>query len=160
LAIRFISFGETIGMKASLATTCLLVLATHNSPTRLAADEPKGVTENKMLGTWKLVSAKYGGEESTLPKEATTLKHVTPTHYTWATYGTDGKVSRTQGGPYTFDGELLKSTPEYGLGPGFEAIKGKPQSFECKFEGNKFYQSGTLSTGLALEEFWEKVEKK
>jgi hypothetical protein len=145
---------------AALAvTTCLLVLAAHNSPTRLAADEPKGLTENKMLGTWKLVSGKYGGRESTLPKEATTLKHVTPTHYMWVTFDKDGEVTRTQGGPYVFDEGVLKSTPEYGLGREFEPIKGKQQLFKVKSDGNRWTQSGRLSTGTTLEEVWERVEK-
>jgi hypothetical protein len=43
---------------------------------------------------------------------------VTPTHYTWLTFDKDGQATRTQGGPYEFDGEVLKSTPEYGMGPG------------------------------------------
>ena len=45
---------------AALAvTTCQLILAAHNAPTRLAASEPKGeaATANKLVGTWKLVSA-------------------------------------------------------------------------------------------------------
>ena len=147
---------------AALAvTTCLLMLAAHNAPTRLAASEPKGEarTANKLVGTWKLVSARYGGRESTLPKEATTLKHVTPTHYMWVTFDKDGQVTRTQGGSYVFDGGVLKSTPEYGLGREFEAIKGKQQLFKVKFDGNRWTQSGTLSTGTTLEEVWERVEK-
>jgi hypothetical protein len=46
------------------------------------------------------------------------------------------------------------------MGPGFEAIKGKVQSFEIKFEGGRFFQSGTLSTGTTLEEVWERVENR
>jgi hypothetical protein len=121
------------------------------------ADEPKA--ENKLIGTWKLVSAKYGGQESSLPQDSTTLKHITPTHYMWASYDKDGKVYRSAGGPYTLNGEVMESTPEYGLGD-FEAIKGKRQTYKCKVEGNKWYQSGTLSTGQPLEEVWERVEKK
>ena len=51
------------------AAVAVLALAAHDPPIRLAADEPKGegATANKLLGTWKLVSAKYGGRESTLP---------------------------------------------------------------------------------------------
>jgi hypothetical protein len=140
--------------------TCLLILAAHNSPTRLAASEPMGEakTPNKLVGTWKLVLGNYGGRESTLPKEATTLKHVTPTQYMWVTFDKDGQVTRTQGGPYMFDGGVLKSTPEYGLGREFEAIKGKQQLFKVKFDGNRWTQSGTLSTGTTLEEVWERVE--
>jgi hypothetical protein len=115
-------------------------------------------TANKLVGTWKLVSAKYGGRESTLPKDATTLKLVTPTHYTWVTFDKDGQVTRTGGGTYAFNGEDLKSTSEYGLDRNFEAIKGTRQSFKIKFEGNRWTQLGTLSTGTTLEEVWERVD--
>jgi hypothetical protein len=91
---------------------------------------------------------------------ATTLKHVTPTHYSWVTFDKDGKVTRVGGGTYAFDGEVLKSTPEYGLEPDFEAIKGKRQTFKIKFEGNRWTQSGTLSSGTTLEEVWERIENR
>jgi hypothetical protein len=145
------------GVKTIFAATLFLSLAGHRAP----ADEPKGKDAGaKLVGTWKLVSAKYGGQESDLPSQGTTLKHLTPTHYAWATYDKDGQVSRTAGGPYTYDGEVLESTPEYGLGADFEAIRGKKQSYKVKVEGNKLYQSGKLSTGTSLEEVWERVEKK
>jgi hypothetical protein len=145
-------------VKILVTATCLLVVAGH----RLQADEPKdkGDAAAKLVGTWKLVSAKYGGVENDLPTRATTLKHMTSTHYSWATYGMDGQVTRTAGGPYTFNGEVLESIPEYGVGADFEAIKGKRQSYKCKVEGNRWYQSGTLSNGTTLEEVWERVEKK
>ena len=54
----------------------------------------------------------------------------------------------------------LESTPEYGFGSDFQTIKGQRQSYKCKVEGNKWYQTGTLSTGQTLEEIWERVEKK
>jgi hypothetical protein len=39
-------------------------------------------------------------------------------------------------------------------------IKGKPQSFDCKVEGSKWYHNGTVSSGLTIEEVWERVEPK
>ena len=38
-------------------------------------------------------------------------------------------------------------------------VKGKQQLFKVKFDGNRWTQSGTLSTGTTLEEVWERVEK-
>ena len=126
-----------------------------------AAAQPKDkAAANKLVGTWKLISAKYGGEESALPKDSTTLKHMTPTHYMWVSYNNDGEIFHTGGGPYTFDGTTLKSTPEFGLGADFDAIKGKMQMYQCKIEGNRWHQSGTLSNGTSLEEVWERVEAK
>jgi hypothetical protein len=126
------------------------------------ADEPKrdAKSDNKLVGTWKLVSAKYGGEEFKFPEGDTMVKHVTPTQFMWATYDKDGKVTRAAGGGYTLKGDVYEETPEYGIGSDFEVIKGKAQTFKWKVEGNKWYHDGKLSNGLTIEEVWERVERK
>jgi hypothetical protein len=128
----------------------------------VCADEPKGdaKSDNKLVGTWKLLSAKYGGEEFKFPEGDTMLKHVTPTQFMWATYDKDGKVTRAAGGGYTLKGDVYEETPEYGLGSDFDVIKGKAQTFKWKVEGKKWYHDGKLSNGLTIEEVWERVEKK
>lgn len=125
--------------------------------------EPKADTapaSHKLIGTWKLISAKYGGQESEISNQSTTLKHVTPTQFMWASYDKDGTVARAAGGSYTITGEVYEETPEYGLSSDFELIKGKAQTFKWKVEGNKWYHNGKLSNGLTIEEVWERVEKK
>jgi hypothetical protein len=136
-----------------------LVLATARTP----ADEPnkkEAKPENKLIGTWKLVSAKYGGKESKLPEEYTMLKHVTPTQFMWVTYDKDGKAFRAAGGPYTLKGDQYEETPEYGFGGDFTLVNRKTHSFNAKVEGNKWHHEGKLSGGLTIEEVWERVEKK
>ncbi len=49
---------------------------------------------------------------------------------------------------------------EYGLGEDFKLLGGNPQSFTVKLEGDKWHHSGTLSTGLKLEEVWERASDK
>jgi len=140
-----------------------LVAAVAFTSARSAADGPKKAeakSENKLVGTWKLVSAKYGGNEITFPEGTTTLKHVTPTQFMWAFYDKDGKVGAALGGPYTLMGDKYEETPEYGVGDVLEPLKGKPQSFEWKVESNKWYHNGKLSSGLTIEEVWERVQKK
>jgi hypothetical protein len=122
------------------------------------ADEPKA--DNKLIGTWKLISAKYNGQESKLPQETTTLKHITPTQMMWVTYDKDGKITRAAGGSYTLKGDDFSDTPEYGTGTDFTVVKGGTHTFKCKVEGNKWYHNGKLSNGLTIEEVWERVEKK
>jgi hypothetical protein len=122
------------------------------------ADEPKA--ENKLVGTWKLISAKYGGQEHKFPEGTTTLKHVTPTQFMWATYDGDGKVTRAAGGGYTMKGDAYEETPEYGISADFDTIKGKAHTFKWKVDGNKWHHDGKLSNGLTIEEIWERVEKK
>jgi hypothetical protein len=149
-------------MRMLIVTAGLLALSGLASSASLTAADPKDkeTSANKLVGTWKIVSAKYGGQEAMLPQDTTTVKHITPNQYMWASYGKDGQVYRAAGGPYTFNGEVMESTPEYGFGADFESIKGKRQSYKCRVEGNKWYQSGTLSTGTNLEEVWERVEMK
>jgi hypothetical protein len=124
----------------------------------LNADEPE--KENKLIGTWKLVSAKYGEQERTFPQGSTTLKHVTPTQFMWLSYDEDGRVSRAAGGSYTLKGESYEEMPEYGLSSDFDTIRGKAQSFKWRVEGKKWFHVGKLSNGLTIDEVWERVEKK
>src|SRR5262245_58067226 len=111
-----------------------------------SADEPKEAArpENKLVGTWKLASAKYNGVDYKLPDGMTWLKHVTPTQFMWATYDKDGKVFRAAGGGYTLKGEEYVETPEYGFSSAFDVIKGKTQAFKWKVEGTKWYHDGKL----------------
>ena len=140
---------------ALTALVLLAVLAATGRP-----DDAKPAPDNKLLGTWKLVSAKYGGKESKLPDSATTIKHVTATQFMWVTYDKDGKVSRTSGGTYTIKGEKYQETPAYGISSDFDLIKGKAQTFTWKVEGNKWYHTGKLSNDLTIEEVWERDEKR
>jgi hypothetical protein len=138
---------------------CLVVVAVLAAAAQ--ADDPKdeAKADNKLVGTWKRVSAKFDGKDSALPEGHTQLKHVTPTQFTWLVYGEDGKVAAALGGTYTLKGDEYVETPEYGM-EGYEQLKGKPQVFKWKLEGNKWYHNGKLSTGLTIEEVWERVEKK
>ncbi|MBW3599822.1 MAG: hypothetical protein KY475_21445 [Planctomycetes bacterium] len=138
----------------SLALVVSVVLATQT-----VADESKDDPEAEinLVGTWKLVSAKYGGQESTLPQAATTLKHITPTHYTWLTYGEDGTITRGAGGTYTLEGDEFTQTGMYDVEPR-KLLKGK-NTYKCRVEGNKWYHTGMLANGLTIDEVWERIEK-
>jgi hypothetical protein len=122
---------------------------------RAGSDEPTRVTQrdNKLLGTWKLVSPK-------LPEGYVQVKHVTPVGFMWATYDKDGEVVAALGGSYTLKGENYEEVPEYGLsGDLLTALRGKTQSFKWKIEGNKWHHTGKLSTGQRIAEVWQRVEQ-
>jgi hypothetical protein len=137
--------------------TCLVVaLVSSAFPARVAGQD---TTPKSLMGTWKLVSAKYGGQESPLANDFTTFKHFTPTHFMWVSFDKAGKVTRTGGGPYTYDGKTLEETPAYGLGSDFNVVHAKRQTLDCKVEGKRLYHKGALSNGRTLEEVWELVEK-
>jgi hypothetical protein len=145
------------------AVRCLaVIIALAVMAVTARSAEPKGdaKSENKLVGTWKIVSAKYGGQELKFDEGVTTVKHVTPTQFMWASYDKDGKVTRAAGGDYTLKDEAYAETPAYGISSDFDEIKGKTHTFTWKVEGNKWYHNGKLSSGLTIEEVWERVEKK
>ena len=146
----------------SISVRFLLILAALAAATAAWADEPKGEakTDNKLVGTWKRISAKYDGQDSPVPDGFTHVKHVTPTHFMWAIYDKDGKVLAALGGTYTAKGDEYIEIPEYGFGEGLDPLKGKDQVFKSKVDGNKWSHNGKLSSGTTIEEVWERVEKK
>jgi len=147
----------------SMAVLVSLVAVAAFTTGRSTADNPKKAdarTENKLVGTWKQVKAKFGGRESKIPEGTMQLKHITPTHFMFVDFDKDGKFIDAFGGPYILKGEKYEETLEYGFGDVFKTLKGKPQLFECKVEGNKWYHNGTLSSGMTIEEVWVRVEEK
>jgi hypothetical protein len=136
------------------ATAGLLLLCAN--PVAKAQEKAQSLG-TQIIGTWKMVSGTYGGQPGGSP-EITTLKHITPAHFLVVSYDKANKVTRVIGGPYVVEGALYKETPRYGFGSSFEAVRDQQQTFECKVEGDKFYQKGTLSVGVELEEVWERVK--
>jgi hypothetical protein len=116
--------------------------------------------KEKIIGSWKLVSSKYGGQEFHYPAGTTTIKHVTPSQFMWVTYDEDGKVTRTAGGSYTLNGDVYEESPAYGLSSDFDIIKGKTHTFQCRIDANTWHHDGKLSYGQTIEEVWERVERK
>jgi len=151
--------GFTPRMHAAWCLVTIVALAVITTTVRSAESKSDARTENKLVGTWRMVSAKYGGEEYKWEEGITTVKHVTPTQFMWASYDKDGKITRSAGGEYTIKGEVYEETPKYGMSSDFDIIKGKAQTFKWRLEGNKWHHNGKLSNGLTIEEVWERVEK-
>lgn len=123
-------------------------------------DDPPG-NDLRLVGTWKLVSARFGGQESDLPKQLKVLKQVTPAQMVWLRIKPDtGEVTAMAGGAYSLKGDDYTETPEYGIGDDFQVIRGKTHTFKCKLEGNKWHHTGKLANGLEIEEVWERVPAK
>jgi hypothetical protein len=141
-----------------LAAIAMLIVAGVNAP----GDEPAVDAKlgSELVGTWRQVSAKYGGKEHRFPEGITTIKHVTPAQFMWLSYDKEGNILRTAGGGYTLKGNVYEETPEYGIGPDFAVIKGKAQAFTCKIKGDRWYHTGKLSNGLTIEEVLERVKPK
>jgi hypothetical protein len=113
------------------------------------------------VGTWQLVSTKYGDakEFSDVPKDERHVKMLTATHFIWVIY--DGKtnlVSTSMGGSYTLHNGKYTETVEFFLPKEMEGYLGKKQEFTLKIDGDKFFQSGTLSDGTKIEEVWQRIK--
>jgi hypothetical protein len=137
----------------------VVVLAALTAPAR-TADPAAAKADNPLVGTWRVVSAKYDGKDVNRAAGYTHLKHVTPAQFMWAIYDGEGKVEAALGGRYTLKGNEYVEVPEYGMGGVLDQLKGKPQAFTWKVEGNKWHHTGKLSSGLTIEEVWERVEQK
>jgi len=113
------------------------------------------------IGTWKLVSAKYGGVESDLAQQLTMFKHITDTHFTWVRVEPQtGEVVAAAGGTYSVEGDTYSETPAYGMGAPFQVIRDKTHAFKVTIEGTRWHHTGALADGLTIEEVWERVEPK
>src|SRR5215471_8916757 len=93
LRMRQISMAVLVG---------LVAVAAFTSGRSTAADPKKAEAsaDNKLVGTWKMVKAKYGGKEYNIPEGTTEFKHVTPAHFMLAAIDKDGTVRAAIGGPY------------------------------------------------------------
>jgi hypothetical protein len=117
-------------------------------------------SNGKHLGTWKLVSTKYGAATSftDYPKKSFRLKIINATHFTWVEVDASTKrVLASAGGRYKRSGDSYTETIEF-AGEGMETYLGKSQKFTVRVEGDKLFQSGELSDGLKIEENWERVK--
>jgi hypothetical protein len=141
-----------VAVSLAMATLCGLVLA--------AAREPD--SENKLIGTWRLVSLKYGDAAQATPAPANTvhLKHVTPTHFTVVSYDAQSKaVTRVGGGSYSLKDKSYTEKTEYAHGEDFTNLLGKEHSFTWELQGDRWTHSGSLAGGLKIEEVWERVKE-
>ena len=130
----------------------LLLFSAH----LIAGAQETGLS-TRLIGTWKIVSGKYGGQEG--GPAGTTLKHITPAHFMLVSYDAKtGEVTRAFGGTYVVDGALYKETPRYGFGSDFQTVRNQEHTFECKVEADRLYQTGKLASGLTIEEVWEYVK--
>ncbi len=113
--------------------------------------------KSELLGTWELVSTRYGDAKdfTDYPGEPKRLKIINDTHFIWVEV-TGMKTTGSAGGHYTLDGDKYVETIEFAM-PGMEPFVGKPQRFTVKVTGDKFFQSGELSTGFKIEENWKRV---
>ncbi|HEV2207858.1 MAG TPA: hypothetical protein VG167_03735 [Verrucomicrobiae bacterium] len=112
------------------------------------------------LGTWQLVSTRYGDAKkfSDVSNQAPHIKMLTADHFIWVIYDSETKlISRSMGGSYRLQGGSYTETVEFFLPAGMKIYLGKEQVFAIRVEGDKLFQSGKLSDGMKIEEIWQRV---
>jgi hypothetical protein len=119
------------------------------------AQIPDEKLSKELVGTWKVVSSKFGGRDSDLPKRLNILKHITPTHMTWMRADPkSGEVVAMACGKWRLKGDQFSETPEFGMGRDFGVVKGGTHTFTCRVVGDRWYHTGKLDSGLTIEEVW------
>ena len=146
-------------LKARALRFALLGLSLALSTSALSQTPPQAEPTSPYVGTWRFVSGTYNGQEFDAPALGVTLKHVTPTQFTWLSYEAEtGRISRAGGGTYTLAGDSCKEHIEYGTGEDFEMLRGTEQSLEIKVDEDRLYSGGKLSNGTVFSEVWERVK--
>ncbi|MFM8326725.1 MAG: hypothetical protein ACKN9U_17835, partial [Pirellulaceae bacterium] len=75
----------------------------------------------KLVGSWRIVSASFGGVPSELHRTSITLKHITPVHLIWIGYQPeDRRIFRSAGGSWKVVNGKYIETMRYGLDPQFK----------------------------------------
>lgn len=144
----------------TIVTIAVLVLAALSiSAGSLARNESGNIAES-IQGTWKLVSTNYDSNPSgftDVPAIIVRMKLITDTHFTWVGFSTiDKKISSSAGGRYTLNGNTYTESIDFGLG--MDTYLGQKHAFTVKVEGDRLFQTGTLSDGLNIAEIWERVK--
>ncbi|MFM8407337.1 MAG: hypothetical protein ACKN94_08465 [Pirellulaceae bacterium] len=114
----------------------------------------------KLVGSWRIVSASFGGVPSELHRTSITLKHITPVHLIWIGYQPeDRRIFRSAGGSWKVVNGKYIETMRYGLDPQFKQnVFGKDFAFDCRFDGDLWIQSATLPDGSEMIETWQRVQ--
>ena len=146
-------------MKKTLLIIGAILTLTLTAALPGAEKPPKNADSH--LGTWQLVSAKYGDakEFSDVSDSGPHIKMLTPDRFIWVIYDSKTKlISRSMGGSYRLQGSSYTETVEFFLPKGMKIYLGKEQTFTIRVEGDKLFQSGQLSDGMKIEEIWQRVK--
>lgn len=119
-----------------------------------------GMKSGSLVGTWEMVSFKYGNmkEFSDAPKNRRRIKMITDTHSLWFDIDTNTQeIKIGSGGPYSLIGDTYTEFHEFS-GESMKAYEGNKHVYTVQVEGDKLTQSGSLSSGLKIEEVWRRVK--
>ncbi|NLU39707.1 MAG: helix-turn-helix transcriptional regulator [Bacteroidales bacterium] len=161
LELLFKYFKELINLKKhTMKKVIFLVIAFMVLGFFLANAKNDAQQESsKIIGTWKIISNKVGNGETVMASESSpSLKLITQSHFTWIRYNADTQlIEGSAGGRYIFEGDSYIEILDFGSLE-MKGYLGTKSTFKVLFDGNKMTISGNLSSGLKVEQVWEKVK--
>jgi hypothetical protein len=97
--------------RSALISVCTVALLWHFAPhpsalgQRQDAPSPTTLSDDdirqQLIGSWRIVSASFGGVPSELHEKSITIKHITPVHIIWIGYQPDDRrIFRSAGGSW------------------------------------------------------------
>ena len=156
--------------RSALISVCTVALLWHFAPhpsalgQRQDAPSPTALSDDdiqqQLIGSWRIVSASFGGVPSELHEKSITIKHITPVHIIWIGYQPDDRrIFRSAGGSWNVVQGKYIETMRYGLDENFkQSIFGKEFAFDCRFEGDLWIQSAKLPDGSDMIETWQRIK--
>lgn len=143
-----------------VAIAAMMVLAIAKCHVGQRAQQEPGTIRSSLLGTWELVSYKYGDQKdfADYPKDRRRIKMITETHSIWFEFPMSTKeIQAGAGGSYSLSGNTYTESKDFAIG-GMMGYLGKKHVYTVRVEDDKFYQSGALSDGLKIEEVWHRIK--
>jgi len=146
--------------RTAIAIVAMLVLGVASCHTGQRAQQEPGTKSGSLLGTWELVSYKYGDQKefADFPKDRHRVKMITETQAIWFEFPTSTKeIQAGAGGAYSLVGDTYTESKDFAIG-GMMGYLGKKHVYTVRLEGDRLTQSGALSDGLKIEEVWHRVK--
>jgi hypothetical protein len=112
-----------------------------------------GEPARQLLGTWE-ASPRPG-----VPKAMRTVKHITPTHWTWVAYDRENKrVLAAAGGTWSIrDGEYVEDC-EFTTN-NFPQARGNSYPYEYRLQGDEWTLKGGANRGIREDETWTRPKR-
>ena len=106
----------------------------------------------ELLGTWESIQPPGS------PKAMRTVKHVTPTHWTWVAYDRENKMVVTAaGGTWTIKDGKYEETCDFTT-ENFQHVRGKSFPYNFKVEGDRWTLNGGALGANQNDDVWTKVK--
>ncbi len=118
------------------------------------------VLAKKLIGSWRIVDANKDGTPSDAHYGVVTIKHITPTQFTWLSYtSSDRQVFRSMGGSWKIEDGNYVETALYGMHDDFRERKfGNVRALACDIQGDVFTQTAIAENGSKFIEVWHRIK--